>query len=157
MSLLNIIPPAKGAFIKVTSPNVVFYWETNTQSKTQDKIKPQKLNAYSKWAIGDTVQATGNTFENEQGFWIEATAFRWYKRNILAQYVPIPVTIYYRVQDSTCTWLAETITGTKPSTTPIGGTNQTENKTPDTTAKQVDNTLAYVSIAIGLFGILSRK
>jgi len=162
---INFIPPAKDASIKVVSLGVAFYKEPSANAEKALKIG-SKFNTYTAWQIGDTVKALGNTITNTDGTWIEAQHFRWYRKNFLSAWFPILLTVYYRVEDGTATWLSDSVIGGKPNNTGTGsietGTGNGTGSGSGTPApeEKTDKTLQYIGLAIGatsLFLSLNKK
>lgn len=155
----NTIPPKKDAPIKAISTNVAFYASPDPSANKVLKVSQSKQNEYLNWSIGDAVKATGNVVNNTAGTWLEAETLRWYRKNFLSPWFLVPQTIYYRIEDSTATWLADSVAGSKPPANgSVGGTVTTDTGTPAPQPEQKqDNTLAYASIGIGLLGLFLRK
>lgn len=144
--------PAKDTIIKVTALNVAFYLSPSTQAEKAYLINPAKENKYKPWEIGSTVKATGNVLTNAEGTFIEVTTLRWYRKNFLSGWFPVPVTAYYRAEDQTANWVSNTIVGIKPPITPTKGTGtETGNPNPNS---GTDNTLQKVGIGIGIISLL---
>lgn len=156
---INIIPPKKDTFIKAISTNIAFYASPDTSANKVLKISQSKKNEYLAWSIGDTVKATGNVINNTAGMWLEAETLRWYRKNFLSPWMPIITQTYYRVEDNTATWIADSVIGSKPPVNgSVGGTGTADAGTPaPQPEKKQDNTLAYASIGIGLLGLFLRK
>lgn len=164
----TILPPSKNAKVKVSKTGAVFYWGTSTDSNQLRKPQNQK-NTYTDWQEGDYVTATGNVTVNTGGTWIEVIAPRWYRKNAFSQWAMLPSIAYYRAEDNTCTWLYEGVEGGKPATTTGGavggGTTGGGTNTGGTNGGSGDNgsgsksinNLAYVSIAIGVLGLLKSN
>ncbi len=153
MAALPFDPPANGSPIKVAALNVAFYKSPSRSAEKALKVTNQ-TNTYVNWAIGDSVKFLGNVIQNTEGTWLEAETLRWFRRNLFSGWYPILLTVYYRVEDQTATWVGNSVVGGKPSA-PVGGSGTTPN--PNTTPapeKEQDNTLQKVGIGIGLLSIL---
>ncbi|WP_028526135.1 hypothetical protein [Runella limosa] len=163
----TILPPSKNAKVKVVKTGALFYWGTSTDS-TQQRKPANKTNTNTDWQEGDYVTATGNVIANTGGTWIEVVVPRWYRKNVFQQWAIVPSIAYYRAEDNSCTWIYEGVEGGKPATTTGGavgggttggGTNtggsngNGGNNGGDT---KTDNTLVYVSIAIGALSLLKK-
>lgn len=146
---LNFEAPAKGALIKVTALNVVFY---KSPSLSADKaLKPaSKHNTYTNWAVGDTLKSLGNVIQNTEGTWLEIETITWYRKNIFTGWFPVLITVYYHVEDQTATWVTNSVIGIKPPVITTGSGSGT----PQPEAEKEDKTLQKVGIAIGIASLL---
>ncbi|WP_028523197.1 hypothetical protein [Runella limosa] len=160
--MANVIPPTKGTIVKVTQAGAQFFWGASKDSTQQNKIDAKREGKHVEWQVGDALKSTGKTVENEAGLWLELETFRWYRRNVFKAWTPIPVLVYYLITDNTCTWVYGGIEGGKP-TTQTGTVNtgtgapQTPDKKSDTDTTGGANTLALVSIGIGILSLLKSK
>lgn len=153
-----ITPPAKTE-IKVTSKDVRFYKSPSQSGERAYRINPKKENGYVDWQAGDILIATGNVLANSEGNWVEAETPRWYKRNWFSSWVPIPLLVYYRVEDNTATWISSSVVGTQPPQKGSVGTGNSGTGTPAPEPEKQDKTLqnAGIGLVIASFIILTRK